>query len=52
MEKPVKGMGRPVPSFKPVKRNKFGGGETVKEKPMKMKKNKPAPMLGVYRKVK
>jgi hypothetical protein len=53
MEKPFKGLAPAIPNFKPTKKNKFGGGEKMNiksMKPMKMKSNKPAPMLGVYKK--
>lgn len=55
MEKPFKGLAPAIPNIKPLKTNKFGGGEKMKiqklNKP-KIKKNSPAPMLGVYKKVK
>ncbi len=53
--KSFKGLAPAIPNVKPMKTPKFGGGEkmNIKEnKPMKLKKNKPAPMLGIYNKVK
>lgn len=54
MVKPFKGLAPAIPNLKPLKKNKFGGGVkmNLKEKKPKlsMKQNKPAPMLGVYKK--
>ncbi len=53
MEAPFKGLAPAIPTTKPMKKNKFGDKMTIKkEKNPKMKKNSPAPMLGVYKKVK